>query len=706
MTRKTQKDISDKGLLVGWSLEHQKRPPIFGFHSREEEKAPIDQLEPILLTGEGHLMTVAPTGAGKGVSCIIPALLRYQGPVVVVDPKGENYAITARRRREMGQKVVLLDPFKITGEENADSFNPFDLLDPRDPSFVENAAMLVSLLMTPSSGDVRNGDFWNNMGKLLITALVLHQARELEPDQQNLVKTRDLLGLPMDDLNELGKTFQYSDNDELKRLAGILFNPARETIGGYLAHAQHQMEFLKGSMIEDCLKTSTFSTEEVAAGDPLSIYLVLPPNKLESHGKLLRLWIGLFMSAIMKRRHKTDPATLFIIDEAAQLGTLPQLRQAVTLLRGYGVKVWSFWQDVSQIEHLYPADWKTLYNNCKVHQFFGLSTFFAAKAAHNITGYHSIDQILGLDESEMILSVAGDVSVIAQKPAYFSDEAFNGLYDENPFYVKKKYEKQIRPQQRVYNRKEATNPTEEPKKLPTTKKRPKKMLEKLMAKHPISADKWKSIRGNSKTALIKALSAKSDIPTAELKSFTYRRIDVSFYENYSYYEAKRKNDAGTTGYAYFLYSKKDDDVVVLDGKSEAIHSLNSRAPIVINADTALDYLYFFTYSINGDEGRFIIIDDVDDVSWDTPPSDEVREELNDQLFPPGPIDPPSDKKENSKSFWFTVCVLYSDAFFTTMFEVTTTGAIIMQSDESIATDLPVVRDIDVQLANFSIITGD
>ncbi len=36
-------------------------------------------------------MTIASTGAGKGVGCITPALLRHKGPVVVIDPKGEMY---------------------------------------------------------------------------------------------------------------------------------------------------------------------------------------------------------------------------------------------------------------------------------------------------------------------------------------------------------------------------------------------------------------------------------------------------------------------------------------------------------------------------------------------------------------------------------------------------------------------------------------
>ena len=59
-------------------------------------------VDPILLNREGHLLTVAPTGAGKGVGCIIPALLHYDGPAIVIDPKGENAAITTRRRSEGG----------------------------------------------------------------------------------------------------------------------------------------------------------------------------------------------------------------------------------------------------------------------------------------------------------------------------------------------------------------------------------------------------------------------------------------------------------------------------------------------------------------------------------------------------------------------------------------------------------------------------
>ena len=60
---------------------------------------------------DGHILTCAPTGAGKGVGAVIPNLIDYPGSAFVLDLKGENFAVTARARRQAGQYVFLIDPF-------------------------------------------------------------------------------------------------------------------------------------------------------------------------------------------------------------------------------------------------------------------------------------------------------------------------------------------------------------------------------------------------------------------------------------------------------------------------------------------------------------------------------------------------------------------------------------------------------------------
>ena len=64
---------------------------------------------------------------GKGIGAVIPNLLHYPGSVVVTDPKGENHAVTARRRRELGSCVYALDPFGVV--HGTAAFNPLDLVD-------------------------------------------------------------------------------------------------------------------------------------------------------------------------------------------------------------------------------------------------------------------------------------------------------------------------------------------------------------------------------------------------------------------------------------------------------------------------------------------------------------------------------------------------------------------------------------------------
>src|ERR1700747_2042150 len=63
-----------------------------------------------MYSGPRHVVTVAPNRTGKGTCAIIPNLLLLPRSVICVDPKGQNAAVTARRRRA-GGPVYVLNPF-------------------------------------------------------------------------------------------------------------------------------------------------------------------------------------------------------------------------------------------------------------------------------------------------------------------------------------------------------------------------------------------------------------------------------------------------------------------------------------------------------------------------------------------------------------------------------------------------------------------
>src|SRR6516162_826177 len=94
----------------------------FGFVARARQ----DAGDLITYSGDGHLITFAPTGTGKTSGPVICNALKHPGQLIVLDMKGEIFAATAQTRRGMGQEVHALD--LRDDAPLAGSLNPLDLV--------------------------------------------------------------------------------------------------------------------------------------------------------------------------------------------------------------------------------------------------------------------------------------------------------------------------------------------------------------------------------------------------------------------------------------------------------------------------------------------------------------------------------------------------------------------------------------------------
>src|SRR6202035_6019757 len=101
-------------LILGRSVASSRG---MGFAARTSSEAG----ELLIYTGDGHLITFAPTGTGKTSGPVITNALRHPGQLVVLDMKGEVYAATAQARRRMGQSVHVID---LHDGAQSDSLNP------------------------------------------------------------------------------------------------------------------------------------------------------------------------------------------------------------------------------------------------------------------------------------------------------------------------------------------------------------------------------------------------------------------------------------------------------------------------------------------------------------------------------------------------------------------------------------------------------
>ena len=59
-----------------------------------------------------------------------------------------------------------------------------------------------------------------------------------------------------------------------------------------------------------------------------------------------------------------------MLDEFAQLGRMEIIEDNYALMRGYGVKLWTIWQDLNQAKTIYGERWESFISNAGIVQSF------------------------------------------------------------------------------------------------------------------------------------------------------------------------------------------------------------------------------------------------------------------------------------------------------------------------------------------------
>lgn len=333
--------------------------------------------------GETHLLTMAPPGAGKGTSIVIPNLLTYRGSMIVTDPKGELFAITAQHREKtLGHQIIVLCPWagKLSTELGIHvpdhGFNPLSII--KIGPDIKDECELVSSLLLPGQGNMKPDDeFWVDGGQSILTAFLLHlKSREDEFGPLTLPLLRQKLHLAPEELTAF--MFGMSKNDDfggcIKEYGGKLLGTAERAprqFEGVLGTAQ------KALRIYDSMSSLG---EHVSKGEinfpalkdrPTTIYLIMPSDRSVTHAG----WLNLVMSLAIELvgRDRSNRRVLFLLDEMANLGYMPNILRGMAQYRGQGVQIWSIIQQLSQLERLYGKAGSTQFvGTCEVVNVFGI----------------------------------------------------------------------------------------------------------------------------------------------------------------------------------------------------------------------------------------------------------------------------------------------------------------------------------------------
>jgi type IV secretion system protein VirD4 len=111
---------------------------------------------------------------------------------------------------------------------------------------------------------------------------------------------------------------------------------------------------------------------------PTTIYIILPANRLGTHATWMRLMIAAILLPMLKDTGAAGaPATagvplLLMLDEFPALaeGGFNIIEKNMAMFRGYGIKLWTVFQDLSQAHRLYGDHWESFAANAGVLQSF------------------------------------------------------------------------------------------------------------------------------------------------------------------------------------------------------------------------------------------------------------------------------------------------------------------------------------------------
>ena len=338
---------------------------------------------------EGSAITLAPPRTGKGATIALNLLSPHDrghgGATLTIDPRGETYCIVARRRRQLGRRVILIDPFAVVAghARNApEAFlpltkglrhNPLDFIRSGEAEAVRDIAILLDGLTTPPA-DGANASalhFHTSAREIMAGYIAWVRFRE-PPDRRTLARVRELLSQTGDERTAFIESVKASPSfcgGLAHQAIGRQSEVGQDEAGSQFSTIANQLAFLSFPELVRQTATSDFDPAIIACGDA-DIFVVVPDDLVDAARPWLRLWITI--PNALANRHAFERDLLLIIDEMPRLGFLKPVMDAYNLAAGKGVHFWCFAQSVSALDQTWgEGARRTLIDLAEVVQILG-----------------------------------------------------------------------------------------------------------------------------------------------------------------------------------------------------------------------------------------------------------------------------------------------------------------------------------------------
>lgn len=338
-----------------------------------------------------HAIIVAPTRSGKGVGIVVPNLLAWQGSVICLDVKHENYRKTAGFRKEHGQKVFMWAPL----DENARShrYNPLDMVSKNPYQRISDLQIIGNILIqTPPKSD----PVWVSEARALFVGLALYVIDNKEM-HSTIGAINRLLGTEADlgDIcRHIIKTHPEIAGTVKKSLLNFANKAAKER-SGVKSSLNQAINLWDNPLIDAATSTSDFSLEDLRK-EKTSIYVGVLTGQIQTLTPLLRIFFEQVITKLsLKEPDESEPhQVLLMLDEFHMLGKIDAMTSAFTLLAGYNCRVMAVVQSLNWLDETYGHKIRNGILSCCAHQvFYATNDLDTASYVSDSCGVQTVDVV-------------------------------------------------------------------------------------------------------------------------------------------------------------------------------------------------------------------------------------------------------------------------------------------------------------------------
>ena len=349
-----------------------------------------------------NVLVIGGSGSGKTRFWLKPNLMqcnseKYPCSFVVTDPKGSVVVECGKMLRRFGYRIKI---FNTINFKKSMHYNPFAYIHSE-----KDILKLVTCLISNTKGDGKTGDeFWQKAETLLYCALIGYIHYEAPVEEQNFATLIEMLNSM--EVREDDEEFENAVDLMFKELAKE--KPDHFAVRQYAKYRLAAGKTLKSILVSCGARLAPFDIEElreVTAYDELeldtlgdrktALFLIMSDTDTSFNFLISMIYSQLFNLLCEKADDvyggRLPVHVRCLIDEAANIGQIPQLEKLVATIRSREISACLILQAQSQLKALYKDNADTIIGNMDSRLFLGGSEPTTLKELSTALGKETID---------------------------------------------------------------------------------------------------------------------------------------------------------------------------------------------------------------------------------------------------------------------------------------------------------------------------